>query len=156
MEERTELTPRERRFVDAYEQTWNGTEAALAAGYGKGKRNSCAAIASRLLKTERIREEIARRRAEEYAALDISKETLTGKLADIVSRCMEGKPHLSWNSERHEWEPDGTWMFDANGAVKAIKLLGDSIGMFTEKVQVSGSLGLEQYLKTLEGSGSEF
>lgn len=151
------LSGRELRFIDCYEQTWNGTRAALMAGYGNGTNEKTAAnAASRLMKDPRVRDEIDRRRRAEFEALNINRETLTGRLAEIVSRCMEGKEHLSWNSDTKSWEPDGTWVMDTNGAIKALKLLGDSVGMFETKVAVSGVMGVEQYLKSLGESGTEF
>lgn len=154
--EKTEPSAKERAFIDAYERTWNATEAALMAGYGKGNRRSGAVIGSRLLKKEHIRAAIEQRRREEYEALNISKETLTGKLATIMARCMEGTEHLSWNQESHQYEPDGTWMMDTKGALKAAELLGKSIGMFEDKVQLGASLSVEQYLQALESPAEEF
>lgn len=58
------LTERQRRFVDAYAATGNGTEAAIQAGYANGDRNNARVSASRdLLPNPNVQAALAERLA---------------------------------------------------------------------------------------------
>lgn len=152
-----ELTAKQRRFASEYLACWNGTQAAIRAGVKPGKNNSTAAVAaSRMLKNDKVSAYIRARQREEFDALGLSAEGLTLKLVDVLNQCMEGTEHLTWDSEQHTYVPDGTWTFDSKGAAKVLELLGDSIGMFEQKVKLSGGIGIEEYLKSREGAGDEF
>ena len=143
------LTPKERRFVWEYEVDWNQTRAALRAGYGKTER-SAAVTASRLMRKAKIAAYARARQREQYKALNLSRESLSVKLVRVLDQCMEGTEHLSWNSVTKEYEPDGTFVFDSKGATNALKLLGDSIGMYTQNVKHTGNIGIEQFLEQQE------
>lgn len=148
------LTPKERRFVWEYEKDWNGTRAAIRAGYSE---KSAAVIASRLLKKVNVAAYARARQRDQYEALNINKESLSIKLVRVLDQCMEGTEHLSWNSITREYEPDGTFVFDSKGATGALKLLGDSIGMYQQQVKVSGEMGVEAFLKSQpENEADEF
>ncbi|MBQ8830841.1 MAG: terminase small subunit [Oscillospiraceae bacterium] len=148
------LKPKERRFVWEYEKDWNGTRAAIRAGYSE---KSAAVIASRLLKKVNVAAYARARQRDQYEALNINKETLSIKLNRVLEQCMEGTEHLSWNPVTREYEPDGTFVFDSKGANGALKLLGDSIGMYQQQVKVSRELGVEAFLKNQpENEADEF
>lgn len=143
------LTPKERRFVWEYEADWNGTRAAMRAGYGKTEK-SAAVTASRLLRKAKIAAYARARQREQYKALNLNRESLSVKLVRVLNQCMEGTPHLSWDSDAKEYLPDGTFIFDSKGATSALKLLGDSIGMYTQNVKHTGNIGIEQFLEQQE------
>ena len=140
------LTPKERRFVWEYEIDWNGTRAAIRAGFSQ---KSAAVTASRLLRKANVAAYARARQREQYEALNINREALSLKLVKVLDQCMEGTEHLTWNSDSKEYEPDGTFVFDSKGATNALKLLGDSIGMYQQQMHISGEIGVEEYLKNL-------
>ena len=146
------LTPKERRFVWEYEIDWNGTRAAERAGYSK---KSAAVTASRLLKKAKVSAYARARQREQYEALNINRETLSIKMQRVFEQCMEGTPHLVWDSDAKEYVPDGTFVFDSKGANNALKMLGDSIGMFQQNIAHSGNIGIEQFLESLEQNGAD-
>lgn len=126
----------------------NATLAAVQAGYSE---RSAACQASRLLKDMRIAAYRRKRAAEIYAAVGVTAETLALELEEIKARCMEGKPHLSWDSDAKEWVEDGTWVFDVKGAISAIKTQADIMGVAApQKVNLGGE-GLEDFLAKLGG-----
>lgn len=131
-----ELTERQKRFVLEYlSNGGNGTEAAVAAGYS---RKSAAAQASRLLNDAKV---IAFRQAQArqiYKNLGLSPEKIGLDLYEIFKRCMAAEPHMSWNYETHQLEPDGTYVFDSKGATRALELLGKMEGIFRERVELEG------------------
>lgn len=146
------LKPRERKFVWEYETDWNGTQAAIRAGYSE---KSASVTASRLLKNAKVAAYMRVRQREQYKAMNINKETLSAKLVKVLEQCMEGTPHLVWDSDAHEYVPDGTFVFDSKGANSALKLLGDSIGMFTQNINHSGGIGIEQFLEQQKGEEAD-
>lgn len=120
-EKEPKLTDRQRRFVAEYlKNGGNGTEAAIAAGYAP---KSAAVQASRMLNDDKV---LAYKRAcarRIYYNLGLTEEQIALDLREIYSRCMTATPHLSWDSEEHAWVEDGSWQFDARGAIKALEML---------------------------------
>lgn len=116
-----ELNERQKRFVAEYiKNGGNGTEAAISAGYSP---KSAAVQASRMLSDDKV---LAYKRAlarQVYYNLGLTDEQIALDLREIYNRCMTATPHLSWDSEQHAWVQDGTWQFDARGAVKALEML---------------------------------
>ena len=104
------LTLKQRLFVDEYvKNKGNGTQAALKAGYGKGKPNVAAVQASENLRKPKVRkhiERIARR-------WDISAERVLGRLDNLSAKA----------------EEEGNF----GAAVKAEELIGKSLGMWVER-----------------------
>lgn len=146
------LKPKQRRFVWEYEMDWNGTRAAIRAGYGE---KGAAVTASRLLKNANVAAYMRARQREQYAAMNINRETLSMKMQKVFEQCMEGTPHLVWDSETKEYVPDGTFVFDSKGANSALKMLGDSIGMFEQRVQHSGNIGIEEFLSSIPDEAAD-
>ena len=141
------LKPRERRFVWEYEIDGNKTRAAIRAGIPE---KGAAVQACRMLKNVKVAAYARARQREQYKALNINRETLSLKLVKVLEQCMEGTEHLSWNPVTRQYEPDGTFNFDSKGATSALKLLGDSIGMYTQNLNHSGAIGIEQFLAQQE------
>ena len=143
-----EMKPQQVRFVrELLANGGNATEAAISAGYSP---KSAATTASRMLRNEKV---IAYRCAcarQIYSQLGLTTEQIGLHLYEVFTRCMEAKPHLSWDTEQHEWVPDGTWTFDAKGATRAMELLGKMSGAFRERVEVSGSVEMTQPMSMAE------
>ena len=146
--EKTGLTSKQQRFVHELLAGASATQAAIAAGYSE---KTAAAQASRLLKDEKIaayRREYAKKI---FDRLGVSAESLALELETIKRRCMEAEPHLRWDPELKAWTPDGGWLFDAAGAIKAIKAQADLLGVTVDtgepkKIVVELS-GVEQYAR---------
>jgi phage terminase small subunit len=143
------LKPEERAFVEYYDQTGNGTLAAQRAGYSPDNKDAAAVAASRLLRRDKI---IAYRRArakELYEKLGLSKETLALKLERVLQQSLEGMPHMTYNPDTKEMEPDGTWVFDGRTATQALKLQGDLIGAYEQKISADVTThSVEEFLAT--------
>lgn len=149
------LTEQQKRFVAELERDGKPAEAAKRAGYSEKTAES---QASRLLKNVKIAAYRRARSIDLYKRQGITPEWVGNELLEIYRRCMEAEPHLSWDREARAWMPDGTWVFDAKGALNAIGKIGESMGMFRpEKKQASegGGQTVEEYLKGL-GSGRKF
>ena len=144
-----QLTERQRRFALEYLRNGgNGTAAAISAGYAP---KSAHVQASRMLRDDKVSAYRRAQARELYNALGLTPEKIGLETYNVFQRCMQAQEHMSWNSEKHAYEPDGTYVFDSRGALKALELLGKQTGIYQEKVQVSGSV--EDYLRSLKEQG---
>lgn len=132
-----ELTPRQKRFVEEYLQHGNGTEAAITAGYS---RKTAAGQASRLLKDPEVQKYRMELEKKLFDEIGVSAEWIGRRLVEIAERCMQGQPHMSWNHETRQKEPDGLWVFDPAGATKALHELGVHVGMFKQPDKAGGDV----------------
>lgn len=138
------------RFVHELMVDGNQTAAAIRAGYSE---KTAASQASRLLKDVKV---AAYKRAlarEMLEAMGYDKPQLLLKLCEIIDRCMDAKPHLSWDSAKKAWTPDGTWVFDSRGAVKAIEAIAKLAGLNEAQVVSIQGEGMEQFLEKIGGGG---
>lgn len=132
------LKPREELFCKKFAETYNRTEAALAAGYGKRKdgtqnRKSAAEKGYRLLKVPEIKarvDEILNDSANEAGATTLY---ITQQLKTVVDRCMQDiKPEMVWSGAERKLVETGEYVFNARDAVSALKVLADIQGMSKE------------------------
>lgn len=104
------LTAKQEAFCSQYiAKAFNGTEAAIAAGYAKG---SAAVTASQLLRNPNIQARIAELQAPALLKLDITREAVLrevaliafARLGDIIHVTDHGDPYLDFNlmTEAHK------------------------------------------------------
>lgn len=161
------LPPMQDRFVDEWLIDFNGTQAAIRAGYSP---KTAAAAAARLLRNVNIQAEIARRQKDLQRRTEISQDRVVKELARIAFAdasdyaCIET---LTYENEDGTVSPvqivspkDTDTLSDdqraaiagikqgANGIeiklhdkIKALELLGRHIGMFNDKLSLSGTDG---------------
>lgn len=125
------ISPKERRFIEELEVDGNKAAAALRAGYGKGNNSRSAATqASRILAKEEVKEYRALRTVLTYEELGLSASSIMSETEKVYRRCMSKEPVLEWNSETKKWEESGEWKFDSKGALKALELMGEHLGIY--------------------------
>lgn len=161
------LTAKQVRFVDEYLVDFNATQAAIKAGY---KAKTAHVIGAENLRKPKIAEEIARRQKDLQRRTEISQDRVVKELARIAFAdasdyaCIET---LTYENEDGTVSPvqivspkdTGALSDDqraaiagikqgANGIeiklhdkIKALELLGRHIGMFNDKLSLSGSDG---------------
>lgn len=142
---RTGLTNQEELFCRYYAETYNLTEAAVRAGYGKRKdgssnRASAAVQGCKLYKRPEVSArciEITSDAANESGA---TKYYIAQRTKEVVERCMQKMPQYVWCGDHLE-KTDNT-VFNANGAIRALKLLADMQGMCKETKELSGGVEL--------------
>lgn len=137
------LTDKQMRFVDEYMIDMNATAAYLRAGY-KAEGNSAEAAASRLLRNVKVQEEVKKRQIKLQEESDISVKWVLNNFKTIAERCMQAEAILD-----REGNPIGEYRFDSSGANKALENIGKYLGMFKDKVELSGSLSVEKVLEQL-------
>lgn len=143
------LNPRQMKFVQEYLRLGNGEQAAIAAGYSPKTARS---IASQTLKKPEVQAYRRELEAELFKEMGITQEWLGIKLVEIVERCTQGVPHLSWNDKTRQKEPDGMWVNDDATAIKALHELYIQLGFAkSDPEQTKKPDGFEEWLAGQQG-----
>jgi phage terminase small subunit len=148
------VTPKQQRFVEEYLVDLNATQAAVRAGYS-------AATASEMgyenLSKPQIAEAIAARRAEIAERAGVSQERIIAEFcrmgfydpASIAGQPMTGPsdiPSLPEDVRRAivgwGWDKAGNFTLKLADKNAALVNLGRHLGMFTDKVEQSGSMAI--------------
>jgi len=139
------LNPKQRLWAEKYLLTGNATEAAIAAGYAA---KNATVQGSKLKSTPKIAEYLAARETQLFAEMGVNEGWVGRRFAEIYARCMDATPHMVWDSDAREYVPDGTWVFDAKGAISALTALGKTLGMFkpSEDPETTGQT-IEEWLE---------
>ena len=159
------LTPKRMRFVDEWLIDFNGTQAAIRAGYSE---KTAAATAARLLRNVNIQAEISRRQKDLRRRTEVTQERVVMELARvafadatdfvqvetrIINRGdIEVPLELAVHKETAELSADqraaiASIKQGANGVeiklhdkIKALELLGRHIGMFNDKLDIKATI----------------
>lgn len=140
-------------FCKEYVKDYNGTQAAIRAGY---KESNVASQASRLLSNPEIIEEIKNQQKQLLEVSCLTEEKVINQLEEVIDRCLSKKPVMEWNYEEHCMVETGQWNFDSKGALKAIELLGKHLGMFGKSDgNVHLTINSEDFVNALDGKATE-
>lgn len=161
------LTAKRKRFVDEWLIDFNGTQAAIRAGYSE---KTAAATAARLLRNVNIQNEIARRQRDLQKRTEVTQDRVVKELARIAFANIADYVHVETQTRTKDDGTEVTYqtvMFNetqelsadqraalavvkqsVNGfelklhdKIKALELLGRHIGMFNDKLSLSGTDG---------------
>jgi len=95
-EKKKKVTPpvpeRMRKFVAAYMETGNATEAARRAGYGNGTDSACAVAGSELLRKPKVKELIEKAQQKLESKSIASREERLQILSELVRGNLEARP----------------------------------------------------------------
>ena len=145
------MTEKEDLFIKEYLKDFNGRQAAIRAGYSE---RSATEIASENLRKPHIKEKLDEYKKEisdasKVALLDIIKD-----LQEIKDRCMVKEPVMEYDHNDKCMKPTGEWTFKEGGALKAVELLGKTIGAFNEanKHEIAVEHPIAEELKKLRES----
>ncbi|MDY3868886.1 MAG: terminase small subunit [Pyramidobacter sp.] len=115
------LTPKQARFVEEYLLDLNAAAAARRAGYSEKNADS---IAAQLLRKTKVFEAVQSAVAARSAKAEITAEYVLENLKRLSERCMSEKE------------------FAPSAAARALELLGKHLGLFSDRVELSGSLSV--------------
>lgn len=124
-------------FAREYVKDYNATQAAIRAGYSEKTASS---QGSRLLKNPKVLELIKENQKALVESSCLSEEKIIIELLKLYEHCTSATPVLKWDYEEHEYRETGTYEFDSKGALNALRLLGQHLGMFKQKVELSGNI----------------
>lgn len=130
------------RFAQEYVIDRNATQAAIRAGYSE---RSAFAQGARLLRKDKVLQEIDRLTQELAEKSKLTAEAIVADLIEVKERCMQRAPVMVREGKEMvqaiDEEGRNVWQFDAKGANKSLELLGKHIGMFVERRELTGKNG---------------
>jgi len=144
----SDLTDKQRLFIEEYLTCWNATQAAKRAGY-TGSYDVLRVMASETLRKPEVREAIEARLAEKAMAADevLARlaEIARGSMADFIS--VNGHTRIDFKKAEALGKMHLIKTYSKNGRtgvrlelhdpLKALELLGKAHGLFTERIDVT-------------------
>jgi len=127
------LTDKQKRFVEEYLVDLNATQAAIRAGYSA---KTAQEQSSRLLSNVMVQQAVKEAQEARSARVELTQDWVLDRLREVTERCMQHEAVLD-----REGNPTGEYTFNASGANKAIELIGKHLGMFKDKVELTGKDG---------------
>lgn len=146
------LTDKQKKFCKEYVIDYNGTQAAIRAGYSE---KTAKVQASQLLREEKILTTIRNLQKEQMQELCLCEEKVIKDLCSILIRCMSAEPVMEWDYEEHDYVKTGEYQFDSKGALKAIELLGKHLGMFNKNDGSRSEDNDDGFLEALQSKAGE-
>lgn len=134
------LTPQQRLFCHEYLKDLNASAAAVRAKYSEASARS---IASELMAKHEIQDEIQKGMDKRVERLKVDSDYVLQKIQETIERCSQGEPVFEWDPEEKRNVPTGEWKFAHQGVLKGCELLGRHLKLFTDKVEHSGKMTLE-------------
>jgi len=139
----TRLTAKQARFVDEYLVDLNATQAAIRAGYSERTADK---IASEALRKPAVAAAVAEGKVARAHRTGITQDYVLATIFDTVERCRQASPVLDRAGKQVYVEtPTGelapAYAFDAKAVLRGCELLGKHLGLFAEKVQLTGADG---------------
>ena len=131
------LTDKQRIFIKEYLIDMNASAAYRRAGYTAigAAADSCA---HKLLRNAEIKSEIDKALDKRSEKVGIDADWVLQRLKEISDRCMQAEPILN-----NQGEPTGEYRFDSSGANRSTELIAKHLGMFSEKMNISGDIGVQ-------------
>ncbi len=137
------LTDKQKRFVDEYVIDFNGTQAAIRAGYSK---HTAKEQASQHLTKPHIQEAVQKKTKKIEEKSELSVQWVLDNLKEITDRCMQRVPVMYFDKEKKEYAQEtdengeGVWTFQSAGANKAVENIGRYFSMFNDRLEHSGDV----------------
>lgn len=138
-----DMTPKMQAFVrEVPKEDFNLTQAAINAGYTK---RSAQQAGSRLMLNDVIQKEVAREVERRNRAIekksDVSSTWVIDKLKTTVERCMQITPVME--KIDGQWQETGEFKFMFQGSNQALKMIGDFLGMWQTKIDLTGHIDIQ-------------
>lgn len=127
------LTPKQQAFVREYLVDLNATQAAIRAGFSV---KTAKQQAYSLMNRAPVQAAITAAMTQRAKKTELDSDWVLDRLKLISDRCIQGEPVLDSQGAQ-----TGEWKFEPAAATRATELIGKHIGMFREKVEVTGKDG---------------
>lgn len=127
-----ELTEKQAMFAKEYIIDFNGTQAAIRAGYSEKTANE---QSSRLLANVKIQKAVQKSIADRKQRVEVTADYVLSTIVETIERCKQAEPVFV------RGEPTGEYEYDSGAVLKGAELLGKHLAMFTDKIAGPGEGG---------------
>lgn len=128
--ETNELTDKQKRFADEYLIDLNAKQAAIRTGYSA---KTAEVQGSRLLSNAKVLAYIRSKQKALEKKTSVTIEWIIEQLVSVYEKSMQAQPVVDYKGD-----PTGEYKFEANAANRSLELLGKHLGMFSDKLQLTG------------------
>ncbi|MGX2974477.1 terminase small subunit [Ursidibacter arcticus] len=137
------LTDKQQRFVEEYLIDLNATQAAIRAGYSA---ETARQIGAENLSKPVIQDAIQEAQNKRSERVQISQDDVLRDLMELRDMCMGRKSVIVTDTVKNNQEgkviavDNPIYAFESAGANKALELIGKHLGMFSQRVELSGTV----------------
>ena len=121
------LNEKQKQFCNEYLIDFNGTQAAIRAGYSRKTAYSMANENLRKPDIQRYLKELIERRNE---LVQITQDEVIRDIIEVKNRCMQKSPVLFMGQQVQDEDGNNLWKFDSQGANKALDMLAKHTGLY--------------------------
>ena len=141
----SELEEKQKMFCKEYLVDFNGTQAAIRAGYSKKTANE---QASRLLAKVNVQTYLKKLIEKRNERTNITQDDVVADIIKVKDRCMQNEAVLD-----KEGNETGIYKFDSNGANKALDMLMKHTGGYeTDNKQKAFNISVNREAVEVEGN----
>ena len=139
-------------FCQEYIVDFNGTQAAIRAGYSE---RTARVQASQLLANPNISARVRELQDERISRLSLDQNFVVLQIVDTIQQCKGGYPVKTLNPKTGKYEEIGMYQFDSRGTLKGLELLGTHLGMFGKVPPAAGGGEKNNLLEQIIASTAE-
>ena len=140
------LTNKQKMFCKEYLKDLNATQAAIRAGYSK---KTAEVIGFENLRKPKINEQIQKEMDKRSERIKINADDVLEGILKVRDNAMQVTDIMESN-EKGERVKIAEDMIDRNAALKASELLGKHLKLFTDKIELNGTLEVKDNLTDKE------
>ncbi|MBN6075790.1 terminase small subunit [Aggregatibacter actinomycetemcomitans] len=142
----SKLTNKQKRFIEEYLIDLNATQAAIRAGYSEKTAYS---IGQENLNKPEIQRGIAEARNKRAERTQIKQDDVIRMLLENIEIASGKKAVIKTEIRKSEdgelvGDDIAQFVYESSSVNRSLELLGKHLGMFSDKVEVSGDLHIEQ------------
>lgn len=151
------LNDKQKQFCNEYIIDFNGTQAAIRAGYSKKTAYSMANENLRKPEIQQYLKELIENRNER---IKITQDEVIRDIIEVKNRCMQKVPVIRYDKEAKDYIQvqdeygNNLWKFDSQGATKALDMLAKHTGVYEvdnqQKAGISIVVADDKHKKMLE------
>ena len=152
----SELEEKQKMFCKEYLVDFNGTQAAIRAGYSKKTANE---QASRLLTKVNVQAYLKKLIEKRNERTKITQDEVIADIIEVKNRCMQKVAVLTYDKEEKDYvqvtdeNGEGVWKFDSQGANKALDMLMKHTGGYeTDNKQKAFNISVNREAVEVEGN----
>lgn len=147
----SDLTDKQAAFVQEYIIDLNATQAAIRAGYSK---DTAGAIGHENLKKPEIASAITAALAARAERTQVTQDYVLSSIVQTMERCKQAEPVLDRKGkpvyvENEAGEMVPAYVFNASGVLQGARLLGEHLGTFKDRLELSGTIETSDAKTTL-------